>query len=83
MGDQSTSIPDPATLAELILAVWTEAQPSETTEWHPVTDQQFADAGPYTLQQVREFLLAKQGDDYVVKRDGETIYMLAPQTPGV
>jgi hypothetical protein len=81
MNDKTSAIPDPQALAALVDAVWAAAQPAGTTEWHPVTDAQIADAGPFALQQVREFLLAKQGGDYVVKRDGDTIFMLAPQTP--
>ena len=76
---------DPADKKQLhaqTLATWEAAQDVNSNEFDPVTVSQIASRGPVDSEKlISAYLIATQGDDWVVKREGETgvIYVLAPQ----
>jgi hypothetical protein len=70
--------PDRNRLHDLTKLVWDEAQ-VEGEDDKPVRPEAIAEAGPYSVQQITEHLLAEQEDTYVVKRDEQGIYLLAMQ----
>jgi hypothetical protein len=59
--------PDRNRLHDLVKLTWDEAGGSA------VTDEQVAAAGPYSVEQIREHLLAMKGDLYEVSDDGGTL----------
>ena len=61
--------PDRNRLHDLVKLTWDEAQPDGTT----VTDEQIAAAGPYSLEQIREHLVAMKGDLYEVSDEEGTL----------
>jgi hypothetical protein len=76
--------PDRNRLHDLVRLVWQTAQPSEAVDGSaaptggtPVTDQSIADAGPYSVDQVRAHLIAEQEGTYVLDQDGDTVRVLA------
>lgn len=82
MGDHNLA--DKKKLHAQTLAAWEAAQDADSKEFEPVTVVQIASRGPFDSEQrIAEYLIATQGDDWVVKRDGETgeMYVLAPQPP--
>ena len=77
--------PDRNRLHDLVRLVWETAQhPGATEEPVPdtgrdavaVTDADVAAAGPYSVEQVREHLLAEQDGTYTLERDGDTVTVL-------
>jgi hypothetical protein len=63
--------PDRNRLHDLVKLTWDEAQTDGSGERRSVTDEQIADGGPYSVEQVREHLRAEEGDRYVVEeQDG-------------
>jgi len=74
--------PDRNRLHDLVRLVWQSAQPSDgdgSAEPTPVTDEDVANAGPYSVEQVRDHLTAEQEGTYVLGRDGETVRVLTVQ----
>ena len=70
--------PDRNRLHDLVKLRWDEAQDSGTGEQRPVTDEQIAEGGPYSVEQVREHLLDEQDDRYAVeKQDDGTLHVLS------
>jgi hypothetical protein len=70
--------PDRNRLHDLVKLTWDEAQASG--ERRSVTDEQIAEGGPYSVEQVREHLRAEQGDRYVVEeQDGGTLSVQSVQ----
>ena len=70
--------PDRNRLHDLVRLTWDAAQPGATESSPgsgsvPVTDQDVANAGPYSLQQIRSHLTAEQDDTYLLEREGETL----------
>jgi hypothetical protein len=61
--------PDRNRLHDLVKLTWDEARSDGTT----VTDERIAAAGPYSVEQIREHLLAMQGDLYEVSDAGGTL----------
>jgi hypothetical protein len=59
--------PDRNRMHDLVRLTWDEA--GGTT----ITDDQVAEAGPYSVEQVREHLRAMQGDLYDVTDDGGSL----------
>jgi len=71
--------PDRNRLHDLVKLKWDEAQASGSSD-QPVTDEQIAEGGPYSVEQIREHLVAEQDDRYVVqKRDDGTLSVLSVQ----
>ncbi|CAA9341562.1 MAG: hypothetical protein AVDCRST_MAG36-1426 [uncultured Nocardioidaceae bacterium] len=79
--------PDRNRLHDLVRLVWETAQhPGATEEPVPapdpargpvaVTDEDVAAAGPYSVEQVREHLLAEQDGTYTLERDGDAVRVL-------
>lgn len=81
MTDEVELEPDRNRLHELVKLTWDTKQGPAGGEARPVTDEEIAAGGPYSVEQIREHLLAEQGDTYVLKRDEETaaLYVLALQ----
>lgn len=78
-------IADKTKLHAQTLEAWQAVQDPDSIEFQPVTVSQIASRGPFdSAQLISEYLLATQGDDWVVKRDGETgeLFVLAPQPAG-
>lgn len=77
--------PDRHRLHDLVRLTWESAQPGVDlavgTEEGPraVTDQEIADAGPYSVQQIRDHLVAEQEGTYSLDRDGDTLSVTAVQ----
>jgi len=77
--------PDRNRLHDLVRLVWESAQQSGSGGGPPagepvrVTDQQVADAGPYSLQQIRDHLTVEQEGTYLLERDGDTVVVAAVQ----
>jgi len=71
--------PDRNRLYDLVKLKWDEAQ-SSGTRAESVSDEQIAEGGPYSVEQIREHLLAEEHDRYVVKRqDDGTVHVLSVQ----
>ena len=72
--------PDRNRLHDLVKLKWDEAQVAGSSDDQPVTDEQIAEGGPYSVEQIREHLVAEQDDRYVVqKRDDGTLSVLSVQ----
>jgi hypothetical protein len=77
--------PDRNRLHDLVRLVWQSAQQPSAGDGTPVaagtrstvTDQEVADAGPYSVEQVREHLLAEQEGTYVLERDGDAVTVVS------
>ena len=68
--------PDRNRLHELVRLTWDTAQGSDPGGV-AVTDQDVADAGPYSLEQIRGHLEAEEGSTYSLERDGDTLRVLS------
>ena len=66
--------PDRNRLRDLVRLVWQSAGAPRG-----VTDQDVADAGPYSVEQVRDHLISEQEGTYVLERDGETVRVVSVQ----
>jgi hypothetical protein len=79
--------PDRNRLHDLVRLVWQSARESSAGDGTPVadgtrntvTDQEIADAGPYSVQQVRDHLTAEQEGLYQLERSGDTVVVVAVQ----
>ena len=76
--------PDRNRLHDLVRLVWESAQPADGStapagERVAVTDQEIADAGPYSVEQIRDHLTVEQEGTYLLERAGETIRVAAVQ----
>ena len=68
--------PDRNRLHDLVRLVFDEAQ-AEGQDTRPVSVEQLAEGGPYTVEQITEHLLAEQEDTYVLEGDGSGLRVLA------
>lgn len=78
-------VADKAKLHAQTLEAWKAVQDPDSIEFQPVTVSQIASGGPFnSAELISEYLLATQGDDWVVKRDSESgeLLVLAPQSTG-
>ncbi|WP_183093194.1 hypothetical protein [Nocardioides stalactiti] len=78
-------VADTTKLHAQTLEAWKAVQDPASIEFQPVTVTQIANRGPFeSVRLISEYLLATQGDDWVVKRDGDTgeLFVLAPQPAG-
>jgi hypothetical protein len=66
--------PDRNRMHDLVRLVWQSADQSSGGR---VTDQDVADAGPYSVEQVREHLTSEQEGTYVLEQDGDTVVVLS------
>jgi hypothetical protein len=66
--------PDRNRLHDLVRLTWDSAQ--RDGEPVAVEDQQIADAGPYSLEQIREHLLDEQGTTYELGNEGGSLSVL-------
>ena len=66
--------PDRNRLHDLVRLVWQSAGAPGG-----VTDQDVADAGPYSVEQVRDHLTSEQEGTYVLERDGDTVRVVSVQ----
>jgi len=72
--------PDRNRMYDLVKLKWDEAQVAGSGDRRPVTDEQIAEGGPYSDEQVREHLTEEQEGRYVVeKRDDGTLSVLSLQ----
>jgi len=72
--------PDRNRLHDLVRLKWDEAQVAGSSEHRAVSDEQIAEGGPYSVDQIREHLDAEQGDLYVLEqRDDGTLLVLSLQ----
>ena len=67
--------PDRNRMHELVRLVWQSAQSSGAE----VTDQDVADAGPYSVDQVRDHLTSEEDGTYVLEQDRDTVVVVSVQ----
>ena len=71
--------PDRNRLHDLVRLRWDEAQVAGSSQQRAVSDEQIAEGGPYSVDQIREHLDAED-DHYVLEqRDDGTLSVLSLQ----